>query len=78
MTCQDKCVAHCGAICSPIMPVAMDAGPSIRKPRNAYSPNAAAASHCASVLLMRLRKQETLELMRNVYHCFCNKLPALE
>ncbi len=49
-TCQQRGVgtapgapgAHWGAICRPIMPVASDAGPSMRKPRKAYSPNAGA------------------------------------
>ena len=49
---QDKRVAHCGAICSPIMPVAMDAGPSIRNPRKAYSPNAEAHPHCTLASLI--------------------------
>lgn len=66
LQCRSEGVAHCGAIWSPIMPVAIDAGPSIRNPRNAYSPNAAAHPHCKSASPTRLSKQNSLKPARQV------------
>ena len=49
------------------MPVAMDAGPSIRNPRNAYSPNAEAHPYRKSAPLTRLSNAEQSESVDESY-----------